>query len=133
MNRWADWRDQASRDLAHARHAVDAGDFEWAAFAAQQSAEKALKAVILAHGGEPWGHLTAALVEALPLPAAGADVLDAARRLDKHYIPARYPNGFAASYPGDLYTKGEAEQAIADARLISEFCRRRLPGQAPAD
>ena len=130
MNRWADWRDQSARDLAHARHALDDEDYEWAAFAAQQSAEKALKALVMARGGEPWGHLTTGLVEALPAPAADAAVLDAARRLDKHYIPSRYPNGFAASYPGKLYTKGEAEQAIADATLIVEFCGRRLPGPA---
>jgi len=133
MNRWVDWRDQSERDLAHARHARDDEDYEWAAFAAQQAAEKVLKAVVLAHGGEPWGHLIVGLVEALPPPSAASEILDAARRLDKHYIPARYPNGFAASYPGKLYTQGEAEQAIADATRIIEFCRRRLPGQAQAD
>jgi HEPN domain-containing protein len=133
MNRWADWRDQSARDLAHARHALEDADYEWAAFAAQQAAEKALKALVMALGGEPWGHLTVGLVEALPDPPAEPAINDAARRLDKHYIPSRYPNGFAASYPGKLYTKGEAEQAIADATLITEFCRRRLPGQGSAD
>lgn len=129
MNRSRDWWDQASRDLAHARHATDAGDHEWAAFAAQQAAEKALKAVVIAQGGEPWGHLTTALVEALPPSLdAPATVLDAARRLDKHYIPARYPSGFPAGYPGKLYTAGEAEQAIADAQLVLDFCRRHVPG-----
>lgn len=129
MNRWRDWWAQAARDLAHARHARDDAYFEWAAFAAQQAAEKALKALILAQGGEPWGHLTTALGEALPAAIAPpADVLDAARRLDKHYIPARYPNGFADSYPGKLYTKGESEQAIADATTIITFCRGHLPG-----
>lgn len=132
MNRWPDWWEQAARDLAHARHALDDADYEWAAFAAQQSAEKALKALIMALGGEPWGHLTVGLAEAVPT-AAESDVLDAARRLDKHYIPSRYPNGFAASYPGKLYTKGEAEQAIADAALIADFCRRSLPGSASQD
>lgn len=128
MNRWRDWWDQSARDLAHARHALDAADFEWAAFAAQQSAEKTLKALVMAEGGEPWGHLVSALVESLPATiSAPADVLDAARRLDKHYIPARYPNGFADGYPGKLYTRGEAEQAIADATHITEFCGRYVP------
>ena len=88
----------------------------------------------MAGGGEPWGHLTTGLAEALPpsTPAPQA-VLDAARRLDKHYIPARYPNGFAAGYPGQLYTKGEAEQAIADASLIAEFCRGHVPRQDATD
>lgn len=129
MNRWRDWWDQASRDVAHARHAVEDADFEWAAFAAQQAAEKALKAVILAHGGEPWGHLTTALAEALPESLiAPVEVLDATRRLDKHYIPARYPNGFADGYPGRLYTKGESKQAILDATIVITFCRGHLPG-----
>ena len=35
-------------------------------FAAQQGAEKALKALILTRGGEPWGHSITGLVEALP-------------------------------------------------------------------
>jgi HEPN domain-containing protein len=128
LNRWADWWQQASRDLAHARHALADGDYEWAAFAAQQAAEKAIKALIIGLGGEPWGHLTTGLAEALPAPAAAPpEILDAARHLDKHYIPARYPNGFASSYPGKLYTQGEAEQAIADAAAIIEFCRGHLP------
>jgi HEPN domain-containing protein len=54
--------------------------------------------------------------------------MEAANRLDKHYIPARYPNGFPDGYPGKLYTRGEAEGAIQDARKIIEFSRRHLPG-----
>jgi len=127
MNRWADWWEQASRDLAHARHAAEDADFEWSAFAAQQAAEKALKSVIIGAGGEPWGHLTTGLAEALPSEPAPPEILDAARRLDKHYIPARHPNGFAAGFPGRLYTRGEAEQAIIDATSIIDFCRSHLP------
>jgi HEPN domain-containing protein len=128
MNRWSDWWQQAARDLAHARHAAEDGDYEWAAFAAQQAAEKALKALVMAHGGEPWGHLLTSLAEGLPdATQAPPAVLDAARRLDKHYVPARYPNGFASGYPGMLYTRGEAEQAIDDASAIIEFCGRGLP------
>ena len=54
MNRWGDWwASPSSRDLAHAGHARDDADYEWAAFAAQQAAEKALKPLVLARGGEP--------------------------------------------------------------------------------
>jgi len=128
MNRWLDWWEQSLRDLRHALHAIEDEDFEWSAFAAQQAAEKALNALVMAHGGEPWGHLTTALVEGLPASLdSSSEVLDAARRLDKHYIPARYPNGFAAGYPGKLYTRGEAAHAIADATLITDYSRRHLP------
>jgi len=128
MNRWRDWWAQAERDLGHAEHALEDGDFEWAAFAAHQAAEKGLKALILAAGGEPWGHSLTLLVEALPASAASApEVSAAAHRLDKHYIPARYPNGLAAGYPGKLYTADEAREAIAHARAILDACRRGLP------
>jgi HEPN domain-containing protein len=129
MNRWPDWWEQGLRDLRHAENALHDGDYEWAAFAAQQSAEKALKALIMSLGGEPWGHSITGLAEAVPerleLPST---VMEAAHRLDKHYIPARYPNGFAEGYPGKLYTRGEAEGAIQDARKIIEFGRSHLPG-----
>ncbi len=116
-------------DIRHSEHALEDEDYEWAAFAAQQSAEKALKALIMSQSGEPWGHSITSLVEALPkqvLPPR--EILEAANRLDKHYIPARYPNGFAEGYPAKLYTRGEAEGAIQDARKIIEFSRRHLPG-----
>jgi HEPN domain-containing protein len=50
-------------------------------------------------------------------------VLLAAKRLDKHYIPARYPNGFDRGAPRDYYTEGEARQAINDAETVYHFCR----------
>ncbi len=56
VNRWPDWWEQGMRDLKHAGNALLDEDYEWAAFAAQQAAEKALKALILSLGGEPWGH-----------------------------------------------------------------------------
>jgi HEPN domain-containing protein len=117
------------RDFTHAEHALADHDCEWAAFAAQQSAEKALKALIMSIGGEPWGHSVTSLAEALPQNLQIAvETMEAANRLDKHYIPARYPNGFPDGYPGKLYTRGEAEGAIQDARKIIEFSRRHLPG-----
>jgi CubicO group peptidase (beta-lactamase class C family) len=49
---------QSSRDLSHARHALDDDDHEWAAFAAQQAAEKALKALVMAEGGASPGGIS---------------------------------------------------------------------------
>jgi len=128
VNRGLDWLGQARRDLAHAEHAARGGHFEWAAFAAQQAAEKAVKGLLLGLGGEGWGHsvlrLLEGLQERLDVPPA---LLDAARRLDRHYILARYPNGYPAGLPGEYYTERDAVEAIADARAIVEFCERAFP------
>ncbi len=118
-----DWFKQATRDLEHARHASEAGDFEWACFAAQQAAEKALKALYQAAAAEAWGHSVFGLLQSLPgdIPA-GADLKDVAKELDKHYIPARYPNSFPQGAPYEFYTPAEAKKAVADAERILRFC-----------
>lgn len=119
------------RDLRHAENALRDRDYEWAAFAAQQSAEKALKALVMSLGGETWGYSITLLAEAVPEKVKiSSTIMEAANRLDKHYIPARYPNGFAEGYPGKLYTRGEAEGAIHGAGKIIEFIRSYLPGQS---
>ncbi len=127
MNRSGDWFKQAERDLAHARNACADADFEWAAFAAQQAAEKAVKALILSRNGAPWGHSVLALLDALEEHALLPDApIEAASRLDKHYIPSRYPDGVPAGYPGRLYTRGEAEAAVSDGSTVVEWCRGHL-------
>jgi HEPN domain-containing protein len=126
-NRHEDWFRQAEADLRHARNARKDGDHEWACFAAQQSAEKALKAVVQALGGEAWGHSVTVLAGQLRERLVVSDELvDAGRRLDKHYIPTRYPNGFDTGAPTDYYTASEAEAAIEDAHMIVEFSRDSL-------
>lgn len=123
-NRQSDWYRQAEADLRHAHNSRDAGDHEWACFAAQQAAEKAVKALIQSLGGEGWGHSVTILLgdlgERLHVPEG---VIEAGKRLDKHYIPARYPNGYDQGAPTDFYTGPEADTAIRDADRILGYCR----------
>ncbi len=128
-NRYADWYRQAEADLRHARNALKDGDYDWACFAAQQAAEKGVKAVVQINGGEPWGHSVTVLLGGEGLAeriSIADDLVEAGKRLDKHYIPTRYPNGFDAGAPTDYYTAAEAEDAIADAAKIMEFCQGAL-------
>ena len=65
-NRARDWLNQALRDLEQAEDSRRAGRHEWACFAAQQAAEKAVKALHLRLGQEGWGHVAAKLLRELP-------------------------------------------------------------------
>ncbi|OHB63669.1 MAG: DNA-binding protein [Planctomycetes bacterium RBG_13_62_9] len=122
-DRSGDWLAQAQKDLRHAIDAAEDGHFEWACFSAQQGAEKAVKAVYLSLHGEGWGHSVLKLLEGLADRASISESLfDAARVLDKHYIPTRYPNGFDQGFPGDYYTAKEAGEAIEYARQIIGHC-----------
>ena len=86
--------------------------YEWACFAAQQSAEKAAKAAHAALGQEAWGHAVTELLDALRPSAVEVDkaLLDRARALDKLYTATRYPNGLPTGVPADYYTEAEAER-----------------------
>ncbi|KOX90776.1 HEPN domain protein [Thermus aquaticus] len=99
------------------------GFFEWAAFAAQQGAEKAVKAVFQRMGAVAWGHSVAGLLEELsqsfPVPEA---LLDAASELDKAYIPSRYPDALPEGAPFERYRRPEAERLLAHGEAVYAFC-----------
>lgn len=89
-SRQEDWLRQAQRNLEHAARSAEMGHFEWACFAAQQAAEKAVKALFQAQGAEAWGHSVRDLLLGLPeAMAVRQDLVDAAAELDRHYIPPR--------------------------------------------
>ena len=118
---------QAESDLRHARHARDDAEFDWAAFASHQAAEKAIKALFQILHLDAWGHTVTTLVTSLPEQAAAPEALvDACKELDKHYIPTRYPNGFERGAPIDFYTRADADRTIAAAEAILEFCRDQI-------
>ncbi len=56
----------------------------------------------------------------------GSDIYIAARELDRHYIPSRYPNAFESGYPGLYYDEPTARRAIESSKLIVEWVRLRL-------
>jgi len=123
------WYSQACSDVAAARDSAAASRFEWACFQAQQAAEKAVKALWFHLDRDPWGHSVTKLVDSMPDAAAHAplaEVREEARRLDKLYIPTRYPNGLPGMTPAEAYSAKEAEAAIADAQAILGLIRRLL-------
>lgn len=123
-SRAQDWLRQALRDLDHARDALARGTFEWAAFAAQQAAEKAVKALFQHLGAEARGHSVTQLLGALPPDVRPREALiETAKELDKHYVAPRYPNSYPEGAPMDFYTRAEAERALAGAELILEHCK----------
>ena len=118
-----DWLKQAERDLVYARHALAAETYEWACFACQQAAGKATQAVYQHLGLKAQCHTVSALLEALPAAAAvPPDLIDAARELDRHYIPARYPNVYPQEAPYEFYARADAERAVHHAEQIIRHC-----------
>ena len=126
-DRSRDWLTQAQRNLEQARDSADSERHEWACFAAQQAAEMGVKALHLSLGQEAWGHVVRRLLEELPATVTVApELLEAARVLDVHYVPTRYPNGHAAGAPGEHYGALQSAEAIRYAGQIVDFCRLQM-------
>lgn len=124
-NRSLDWLAQAERDLELAVTARREGRHEWACFAAQQAAEKAVKALHLHLGQEAWGHVVAKLLAELPSPPP-PDLVERGRVLDNFYVPTRYPNGHATGAPFEHYGPLQSEQALDHAGAILAFVRAQM-------
>ena len=122
-----DWFNQALRDIEQAEDSRKAGRHEWACFAAQQAAEKAVKALHLYMHQEAWGHVIAKLLKELPesvdIPEG---LIDKARVLDNFYIPPRYPNSHPEGAPFEHYGPLQSGEAIRYAREIIEFVRNKM-------
>jgi HEPN domain-containing protein len=107
---------------------LTAGDYEWACFAAQQAAEKALKALYQSLGGESFGHSILKMVKDLPAHIKTTkSLLKKAADLDKFYIPTRYPNGFDSGAPMDYFEKSDAEDAVSDSAEIIAYAKSKIP------
>lgn len=117
------WWKQALDDLAFVRWVQQEGRFfDKGCFVAQQAAEKALKACHYASGErfvpghstyELWDGHAASRSE---LKAVG----EACRRLDRFYIPTRYPNGLPGGVPASFFTASDLAQAAQDAAAVVE-------------
>jgi len=120
------WLKQAEADIGAAGNSIASKNFEWAAFQSQQAAEKAVKALWYHAGADPWGHSIVKLIQDFPFTAEFPDIhhaLNDAKKLDKLYIPTRYPNGLPDMIPADVYTSEEAHAAVASARVIIDLVK----------
>lgn len=124
-NRSGDWLKQAERDLQQAKSSRSEGRHEWACFAAQQSAEKAVKGLHLSKGQEAWGHVVARLLRDSP-GEVPEDLVEKAKVLDNFYIPTRYANGHPDGAPFEHYGPIQSAEAIRYAGEILEFVRAQM-------
>ena len=118
--------EQAKHNHESAERDAEDGDFAWACFKAQQVAELAVKALLLGLGQPARGCSVLALLRQVansqidvPQP-----LLESAQRLDRLYIPTRYPNAHPTGSPFEFYNEADARQALSDARQVIDFARQ---------
>ncbi len=127
VSRANDWLKQALRDLEHAKRSLELGYYEWACFASQQAAKKAVKALFQKLNIEIWGHSVSRLLQSLSDEHKPPEkLIDEAKELDRHYIPTRYPNFHPEGAPMDYYVEEDARRAIKNMEEILKFCKGKI-------
>ena len=116
------WLDQAHNDLAMAELAAANGFHAQACFFASQSAEKALKSLLIELGAvPPRSHVLPALVAELAGLGLDTAVLEGLRLngLSRMATSSRYPEDDTP--PQHLFDAVDADEAIATARAVLAF------------
>jgi len=124
------WFRQAEYDLDQGLDRLERSVFSYAAFFAEQSAQKSLKAFLIFKGKRVVAiHSVGELAkQAAAMDAAFIPILDEAKRLDRHYLASRYPDALPdPAIPAESYVRAEAEEAIRTAQAIFAICRSLIP------
>jgi len=122
----ADWLARAESNLLLAQQPKPAGAlWEDLCFQSQQAAEKALKAVLIAHGIPfRFTHSIEALLDLMPADVPVAADLRAAAKLTDYAVMSRYPG----DYPP--VTEEEYRDALRHARTVVSWARRMVQASA---
>jgi HEPN domain-containing protein len=122
VDRSDDWLGQGRGELAAARDLLTGGHWAWCCFTCQQAAEKALKAVLehfrVGRTGHNLNELRQAVEVHMAVPIA---IQEGCARLNRYYIPTRYPDAFPSGMPVEQFFERDAREALADAEEVIQF------------
>lgn len=120
------WIREAEYTLRQAERNCREGSYNLACFLSEQTAQKALKAVLYFDGVR---FINIHSVTELAKEASGthqefSSLMSEGSRLDQYYLSARYPDAVPEpAIPAEIFTKNQAEEAVEMARKIFEACR----------
>jgi len=120
------WLLTAEEDLQATELLLNAGMYAQACFHAQQSGEKAVKALWYLVDADPWGHSVQRLIAQFPQQTDISNLeswIERGALLDQFYIPTRYPNGLPDLTPGQVYRLEDARRGLEAARMLVAACR----------
>jgi len=123
------WFDQAMDDYRFVEWVKQENRFfDKGCFIAQQSGEKALKACLYASGERRViGHSLFEMVSRLiKITDEFESIEEPCKRLDRFYIPTRYPNGLPGGSPYQVYSTTELHTALVDLKVVIQAAEKFL-------
>ena len=126
------WLATAEQDYAVALRLADDMP-NVACFHAQQAAEKAVKAALVARCGDSArDHSIVALLAECTISglSISENLIDDARRLDKFYVSSRFPDALGELDPTTMFGKAEAYEAASRSLPFVAFAKNVLRDEA---
>ena len=121
------WLEQAAEHFAAAQWAARGKHWPSACFQFLQAAELALKALLLRQGERVRVHGLLHLLELLRPYYPEVSRLDqAARNLDRFYIPTRYPDALPTGTSADYFREQDSVEAQTAGGEVLSFARQQL-------
>lgn len=120
------WIKEAEYTLQQAEQNCEVGAYNLVCFLAEQTAQKALKAVLYFGGARFVNiHSIAELLkEVSKRYPAMSELFEMGVTLDQYYLSSRYPDAVPdPAVPAEIFTKTQAEEAVGIAKKIFEACR----------
>ena len=112
------WMEKAKRDLKTAKNSLKSKDYYAASFWCQQSAEKALKALLINRAGEfPKIH---DLTKLARLANAPDSIIEVCAKINPAYTASRYPDA------ANEYTKEEVKSAVNYSNGVLKWIKKNL-------
>lgn len=122
LTEYARWFKQAKHDLEAAKWSSKGKFYDIACFQAQQAAEKALKAYLFLQRKRVIAHSVYHLLRECALfNKKFSSLILLGQKLDRNYIPTRYPDGLPSGTPQDYFVLKDASEAIQISQKIIQF------------
>lgn len=119
------WVESASKTLESAR--VDHAHcfYSWSCFKAHQADEKAIKALLRGLGRPRVGYSLPVLLSELRdvVGEVPENIVESCMRLNKYYIPTRYPDVWSEGIPEEQYSEKESLEAVGMAEEVVKRVR----------
>jgi HEPN domain-containing protein len=129
------WLTQAKDEFQDADDLRKRGRFYLALFHFQQAAEKALKAYLYLKVKSIEVFYTHSIDDLLEMTldiSPDFKAVSRAKKLDRYYIPTRYPNGLPGGVPSRYFDDpNEAEEAMELARSVIELAEKKITETEP--